>query len=131
MPTSNLLLLSHFIDYARYECGTTDDKIAAHEKSLAHLAAWLDPMWLPDATRIMLQLYIGEALSQGTSAHTVVRRLSHFRHFYQFLINENKIEIDPTKGLSMPKYWTKTKAKEGQHSASIVTWIRMDFEALH
>ena len=95
MPTSNLLLLSHFIDYARYEWGTTDSNIAAHEKSLAHLAAWLDPMWLPDATRIMLQLYIGEALSHGASARTVARRLSHFRHFYQFLSKEGKsISVD-------------------------------------
>lgn len=129
MPTSNLLLLSHFIDYARYECGTTDSNIAAHEKSLTDLAAWLDPMWLPDATRTSLQLYIGNSLSRGASASTVARRLSHFRHFYQFLIKEKQIVVDPTEELSMPKHWTKTTENKPRHSFSVATWVRMDWQA--
>jgi len=125
MRTSNGLLISDFIGYLKYECGATDNAIADHEKSLAHLAAWLAPMWLPDATRIMLQLYIGNCLSQGISARAISRRLSHFRRFYAFLVNENEIAIDPTKDLPMPKHYTTAKPP---HSVPVATWVRMDWD---
>lgn len=134
MPVSNGMLISNFIDYLKYECRASEKSIAAHEQSLAHLAAWLalDCECLPDATRIRLQLYIGDSLSQGASARTVARRLSHFRHFFQMLSNEKQIASDPTFDLAMPKHCTKTKAgiatkrKKARHSAAIVTWFRMD-----
>lgn len=129
MPASNGLLISNFISYLKYECGVAAEAIADHEKSLAHLAAWLDPMWLPDATRIMLQLYIGDSLSRGTSTRTVARRLSHLRRFYRMLIHEEEIANDPTLDLAMPKHRSKTKAREAQHPAAIVTWVRLDRDA--
>jgi len=132
MPVSNGMLISNFVDHLKYECGASEKSIAAHEQSLAHLAAWLEPEFLPDATRIRLQLYISDSLSQGTSARTVARRLSHIRHFFQMLSNEEQIVSDPTFDLAMPKHCTKTKAtiapkrKKARHSATIVTWLRMD-----
>jgi site-specific recombinase XerD len=129
MPVSNALLISNFVGYLKYECAADEKSIAAHERSLTHLKAWLAPVWLPEATRIMLQLYIADSLSQGTSARTVACRLRHFWRFYQFLLNDKVITSDPSAGLSMPRHCAKTKAKEPQSSATIVTWLRMDFEA--
>lgn len=131
MPVSNGQLISRFVDYLQYECGATEKNIAAHEQGLAHLAAWLEPMWLPDATRIMLQLYIGDLLNSGTSASTVARRLSHLRHFYRMLIHEGEIETDPTLYLAMPKHrGGRTKAKNPQSCVTVATWVRMDWDAL-
>jgi site-specific recombinase XerD len=129
MPVSNGQLISRFVDYLQYECGATENNIAAHEQSLTHLAAWLEPMWLPDATRIMLQLYIGDSLNSGASARTVGRRLSHLRHFYRMLIREKEIETDPTSYLAVPKHCSRTKAKDPQHSVTVATWVRMDWDA--
>jgi site-specific recombinase XerD len=134
---SNALLISNFLGHLQYERRAAKSTIAAHERSLAHLAAWLDPMWLPHPTRIHLQLYLGESL-QGASARTVARRLSHFRHFYQFLLDENEIVSDPTEELSMPKHWTTAKAKGPQlclpfqtarPTVIVATWVRMDMDA--
>lgn len=133
MPVSNGVLISNFVAYLKYECGAAEETIAAHEKSLAHLAAWLEPECLPEATRIRLQLYIADSLSQGTGARTVARRLSHIRHFFQMLTNEAQLASDPTFDLAMPKHCAKTKAKiatkgkKAGHSAAIVTWFRMDY----
>ena len=122
MPASNPLLISNFLGYLQYERCTAENAVAAHEQSLAHLATWLAPMWLPDASRTTLQLYIGDSLTKGMSARTIARRLSHFRHFYQFLLNEKEIKSDPTQGLSMPQHQTKGPL-------SMVTWIRMEWDA--
>jgi integrase/recombinase XerD len=122
MPASNALLISDFLGYLRYESRAEENTITAHEHSLAHLAAWLKPMWLPDASRTVLQLYIGNSLKQGTSARTIARRLSHCRRFYQFLLNQKEIESDPTQDLSMPKHWSKSPL-------TVVTWIRMEWDA--
>jgi site-specific recombinase XerC len=74
----------------------------------------------------MLQLYIGNSLNQGTGARTLARRLSHFRRFYQFLLNEEEIEIDPTQYLAMPKHWSTAKTKG---AVTVVTWVRRDRDA--
>jgi len=129
MPVSNEHLILKFVGYLQYECGATEKTIAAHRQSLAHLAAWLEPMWLPDATRITLQLYIGDSLNSGTSTRTVARRLSHLRHFYRMLIHEREIETDPTLYLAMPKHCNRTKAKDPQSSVTVATWVRMDWDA--
>jgi integrase/recombinase XerD len=131
MPASNGMLISNFVDYLKYECGASEKSIAAHEQSLARLACWLEPECFPDLTRSRLQLYIGDCLSQGTSARAAARRLSHFRRFFQMLSNEGQIGSDPTFDLAMPKHCTKTKARiptkrKKAHSATIVTWFRMD-----
>jgi integrase/recombinase XerD len=129
MPAGNALLISDFLGYLKYECAAAENTITAHEQSLARLAAWLKPMWLPDASRTVLQLYIGNALKHGTSARTITRRLSHFRDFYEFLFKEKQIESDPTQDLQMPKHWTRTKAGETRNSLMVVTWIRMEWDA--
>ena len=129
MPTSNALLISDFIGYLRYECDAPEKNIAAHEHSLAHLAAWLKPMWLPDASRTVLQLYIGNSLQQGTGARTIARRLSHCRHFYRFLLDQKQIKSDPTFHLTMPKHWITAKAGKTQDSFTVVTWVRMEWDA--
>jgi integrase/recombinase XerD len=129
MPASNALLISDFLGYLQYECGASEKAIAAHERSLAELAAWLKPMWLPDASRTMLQLYIGNSLQQGTSAGIIARRLSHFRHFYQFLLNQKEMESDPTLDLPMTKHWKTAKAGKEGNSFTMVTWIRMEWDA--
>jgi len=126
MPASNALLISDFLGYLQYERGATEKAIVAHERTLAHLAAWLEPCWLPDATRIMLQLYMGDSLKQGTGAQTVARRLSHLRHFYQFLLNEQEIVSAPTQDLSMPTRWSTAKAKG---AVTVATWVRIDSES--
>jgi integrase/recombinase XerD len=128
MPVSNGLLISNFMSYLKYEGGAVDEAIADHEKSVAHLAAWLEPMWLPDATRIMLQLYIGDLLNQGTSVRTIARRLSHLRRFFRFLVSEQEIAADPTQTLGVPKHLTRPKGNP-PNAVTIATWVRIDRDA--
>jgi site-specific recombinase XerD len=124
MPTSNALLMSDFVSYL-WHGGTTDKAIADHERTLADLATWLDPVWLREATRIRLQVYIGDCLNQGTSPRNVARRLSHLRRFYQFLKNERQIFPDPTLDLRIPKHWTKGKEK---NSITVLVWMQTDID---
>jgi site-specific recombinase XerC len=51
-----------------------------------------------------MQRYINDSLKQ-VCARSVQRRLSCLRHFFRFLIDEEEIEIDPTRNLPVPKGW--------------------------
>jgi integrase/recombinase XerD len=133
MAASNGLLISDFLGYLKFDCRADDETVGAHEQTLAHLAEWLESLEaglrLPNVTRIMLQLYIGDSLNQGTGIRKTARRLSHLRRFFGFLVNEEQIEKDPTFWLAMPKHCSRTKAKDRQHSAALVTWVRVDWDA--
>lgn len=102
--TTNNDLINSFLSYLRAERGAGEHTLAGYEHDVRNLAAWLEKP-LPEATRIDLQKYISDSLKRGIGARSVARRLSCLRHFFRFLIDEEEIEIDPTRNLPVPKGW--------------------------
>ena len=97
-------LINRFLSYLRAERGAGENTLASYEHDVRNLSAWLEKPLL-EATRIDLQRYISDSLKQGIGARSVARRLSCLRHFFRFLIDEEEIEIDPTRNLPVPKGW--------------------------
>jgi integrase/recombinase XerD len=103
MP-SNSDLINSFLKYLRVERGAGENTLASYGHDVRNFSAWLEKP-TPQATRIDLQKYISDSLKEGINARTVARRLSCLRHFYHFLIDEDEIQIDPTRNLPVPKRW--------------------------
>ncbi len=55
----------------------------------------------------MLKLFISELYDLGLSARTQARIISGWKQFFDFLLLENVIEIDPSEGIEMPKIGRK------------------------
>jgi integrase/recombinase XerD len=101
--TTNNDLINRFLVYLSAERASGKHTLANYEHDVRDFSAWLEKP-LPEATRIDMQSYISDSLKQ-VCARTVQRRLSCLRHFFRFLIDEEEIEIDPTRNLPVPKGW--------------------------
>lgn len=55
------------------------------------------------ATQDHLRSYLHKAHAAGLSARSNARRLSSIRLFFQFLVAENLLPLDPTVGIDLPK----------------------------
>lgn len=102
MATNNDLV-DRFLVYLRAERGAGENTLANYEHDVRDFSAWLEKP-VPEATRIDMQKYISDSLKR-VCARSVQRRLSCLRHFFRFLIDEDEIEIDPTRNLPVPKGW--------------------------
>jgi integrase/recombinase XerD len=104
MSVDNSSLITTFVAYLRTERGAGANTLASYEHDTRHFSAWLDKPF-SQTTRIDLQKYISDSMSQGINARTAARRLSCLRHLFRFLIDEEEIRIDPTRNLPVPKRW--------------------------
>ena len=100
--SSNPDLVTRFLAYLRAERGASENTTASYEHDTWHFAAWLEKP-LPQATRLDLQRYMRDCLSEGICARTAARRLACLRHLYRFLIDEEEIQTDPTRNIPVPK----------------------------
>jgi integrase/recombinase XerD len=104
MPVENPQLIARFLSYLRTERTAGENTFASYEHDVNDFAAWLEKS-VTAATRIDLQRYINDSLTQGINPRSVARRLSCLRHFYRFLIDEEEVQFDPTRNLPVPKGW--------------------------
>jgi integrase/recombinase XerD len=104
MLVNNVQLIGSFVDYLRAERGAGENTVASYETDVRKFAEWLGRP-LTSVRRTDLQQYLSESLDAGTNARSAARRLSCLRHFYRFLIDEDEIQIDPTRNLPVPKRW--------------------------
>jgi len=106
-------LIDSFLTYLRAERGATENTIASYESDLLKFADWLDQQQsrhrdrktLTNTERSDVRDYLAEALAAGASGRTAARRLASLRLFFHFLMDEDKIEQDPTRNLPVPKTW--------------------------
>jgi integrase/recombinase XerD len=84
--------------------GAGENTVASYETDVRKFAEWLGRP-LTSVRRIDLQQYLSDSLNAGTNARSAARHLSCLRHFYRFLIDEEEIQIDPTRNLPVPKHW--------------------------
>ena len=55
--------------------------------------------------RETLHLYLNALYRAGLSGRSVARHLASIRCYYGFLLQESKIEVDPTENIATPKQW--------------------------
>ncbi len=98
--------ISAWINMLRAEKGSANNTIEAYNRDLSDFAVYLHKkkhIQLDQAQGDDLRQYLKMLDGQAMTASSRARKLSAFRGFYQFLVNENLREDNPAQGLASPK----------------------------
>ena len=95
-----------FLDQLWVERGLSENTISAYRQDLSGLAKWLQlhaAPHLPDARREHLLTFLGERAQGGAHPRSTARLLSSIRRFYQHLVREGRLQVDPSLRIDAPK----------------------------
>ena len=98
-------LLKQFLDYLHIEKGLSRNTVASYALDLARLQTWASKSkkTLRGLTERDIERWLGHLSRVNLNTSSIARALSTTRSFFQFLILDNHIEIDPTLNLVAPK----------------------------
>lgn len=98
-------LLERFLDALWLERGLSDHTLAAYRADLKGVALFLSQQarTLSTAQRHDLLAYLTRRVKAGARPRTTARLLSSLRRFYQYLVREGRLEIDPSAQIDAPK----------------------------
>lgn len=104
-------LIEQFMDALWLESGLSKHTLSAYQTDLKGLAKWsASGLFIRKNTSPLialnkedLQAYLAFRFEKGIKARSTARMLSTFRRFYQYLIRENQLSIDPSALLESPK----------------------------
>ncbi|TVP60289.1 MAG: tyrosine recombinase XerD, partial [Gemmatimonadales bacterium] len=94
-----------FIEYLSFDRGLSDRTVIAYVSDVERLLEWAgargiaDPV---DAGHRDLREYLYHLKDAGLAATTIRRALSSIRSFYAFLLDEGRLDSDPTELLESP-----------------------------
>jgi integrase/recombinase XerD len=94
-------LISNFVSFLRSERGLADNTIESYENDVTQFAEFVGKP-LPSVGRLDVQKFLSET-AKGKSGRTAARRLACLRAFYQLLLDEEEVKLDPTKNVPAPK----------------------------
>jgi len=100
------IVIEHFADALWMERGLSQNTLAAYQSDLRAVAKWLQEKKrrnLLQAKRQDLLDYLAVLCEQRRSARSSARLLSCLRQFYQHLLREGEIKIDPSAQIDSPK----------------------------
>jgi len=105
--------LMEFLDYARVEKGLASNSIISYRRDLEEFVRHLrrERQAVAGTKREDIRQFLVSLYRRGLSARSVARHLVALRVFFRFLVQDGKIESDPTAevdapqfGQSLPKY---------------------------
>jgi integrase/recombinase XerD len=92
-----------FLNFCRMEKGLSANSLAAYTRDLDRFAAFSASKEIPG--RETLHLYLNGLYRAGLSGRSVARHLASIRGYYGFLLQEGRIEADPSDNIATPKQW--------------------------
>lgn len=99
-------IIEQFLDALWTEYGLSQHTLNAYQTDLKSLAKWAargNADKLIKLDKVNLQSYLAYRLEIGIKARSTARTLSTLRRFYQYLIRENQLSIDPSALLESPR----------------------------
>jgi integrase/recombinase XerD len=106
-PASKLLPgeIAGFLDYIQAEKGLAANTVLAYRRDLQKFAASLSSrgQTVTQATREEIREFLAGLYRQRLSARAVARYLASLRGFYQFLLREGRLDLDPTAEIDPPR----------------------------
>ena len=99
----NAKLIDQFIDFYWLTTGASKNTLSAYRSDLKIFSQWLNETSLIEVNKKLIQDYFLYRQSTKISSSTQSRVLTCLHSFYQFLLDNNLINTDPTEQLSYPK----------------------------
>jgi integrase/recombinase XerD len=99
----NANLIDQFIDFYWLTTGASKNTLSAYRSDLKIFSQWLNETSLIEVNKKFIQDYFLYRQSTKISSSTQSRILTCLHSFYQFLLDNNLINTDPTEQLSYPK----------------------------
>jgi len=99
----NANLIDQFIDFYWLTTGASKNTLSAYRSDLKIFSQWLNETSLIEVNKKLIQDYFLYRQSTKISSSTQSRALTCLHSFYQFLLDNNLINTDPTEQLSYPK----------------------------
>ena len=99
----NAKLIDQFIDFYWLTTGASKNTLSAYRSDLKIFSRWLNETSLIEVNKKLIQDYFLYRQSTHISSSTQSRVLTCLHSFYQFLLDNNLINTDPTEQLSYPK----------------------------
>ncbi|WP_100551343.1 site-specific tyrosine recombinase XerD [Caedibacter taeniospiralis] len=96
-------IIDQFIDDIWLSEGLSQNTLSAYKTDLNHLAKAYPKRDLVKLSLQDLQTFLTRRLSLGLSARSNARMISTLHKFYQWCYAQEKISIDPTQKLTLPK----------------------------
>ena len=101
--------IKQFISYLKIEKGLAVNSIIAYQSDLQKLRDFSSPRNIPplQIRNKDLKLFISDLYDFGLTARSQARILSGIKQFYQYLLLEDEISVDPTHLIELPRIGRK------------------------
>ena len=101
--------VDEFLDVLTRQRQLSEHTVAAYRRDLKDLSGFLtEYLGTPDwewsgVDRLTLRSFLGYSLRRGLSRRTIGRKLSAVRGFFRFLHLEDRVPMNPARGMRAPK----------------------------
>lgn len=100
------LIMNKYIDYMENEKGLASNTLEAYKRDIMQFKDYIVKNNINDSTAVnktVIITYLMSLQKEGKATSTISRSLASIRCFYQYLLNNNLIDEDPTLNLRSPK----------------------------
>lgn len=100
------LIMNEYIDYMENEKGLASNTLEAYKRDIMQFKDYIVKNNINDSTAVnktVIITYLMSLQKEGKATSTISRNLASIRCFYQYLLNNNLIDEDPTLNLRSPK----------------------------
>lgn len=100
------MILDEFLKYLKLEKRYSPHTLRAYQIDLSQFQEFLKETYdstLIKADHAMSRSWLVQMLEYGISTRTVHRKITALKTFYKFLVKEEKLKIDPTLKIVLPK----------------------------
>ena len=104
------MVLDEFLKHLQLEKRYSPHTIRAYQVDLLQFQEFLKEAYnstLIKADHVMSRSWLVQMLEYGISPRTVHRKITALKTFYKFLLKEEKLQIDPTLKIVLPKMTKK------------------------
>ena len=96
-----------FLNFCRVEKGLASNSLEAYARDLRKFCIFCSNPAAEHSAPETVRSYLDHLYRSGLSSRSIARHLSTLRSFFQFLLREGAVAIDPTEHLGTPKQWQK------------------------
>jgi integrase/recombinase XerD len=95
-----------FIQYLSVEKGLAQNTLESYERDLTQYIAFIEKSGITafkDSKKLNIQSYLLQLKKLGRASSTVARNMVSIRSFYQFMVRERLLELDPSLNMETPR----------------------------